>query len=62
MILKKKRFWHERHPLHGKCHFKLDPVGSTVRYEMIKLCTGVSIGHYEAVAVGNRWCRVSRGH
>ena len=34
---------------------KLDPVGSTVRYEMMKLCTDywVSIGHYEAVAVGN---------
>ena len=26
----------------------LDPVGSTVRYKMTKLC-----GHYEAVAVGN---------
>ena len=22
------------------CSFKLDPVGSTVRYEMMKLCTG----------------------
>ena len=33
--------------------FQLDPVGSTVRYEMMKLCRGVSIGHYEAVAVGN---------
>ena len=31
---------------------KLDPVGSTVRYEMMKLYW-VSIGHYEAVAVGN---------
>ena len=31
---------------------KLDPVGSTVRYEMMKLCTGsVYIGLYEAVAV-----------
>ena len=24
----------------GKIHSKLDPVGSTVRYEMMKLCTG----------------------
>ena len=33
---------------------KLDPVDSTVRYEMMKLCVyWVSIGHYEAVAVGN---------
>ena len=32
---------------------KLDPVGSTVRYEMMKLCTGSDYGHYEAVAVGN---------
>ena len=32
---------------------KLDPVGSTLRYEMMKLCTGsVYIGLYEAVAVG----------
>ena len=23
-----------------QCHEKLDPVGSTVRYEMMKLCTG----------------------
>ena len=41
-----------------KSHFmklfkKLDPVGSTVCYEM-KLCTGSVPGHYEAVAVGNR--------
>ena len=34
--------------------YKLDPVGSTVRYEMMKLCTlyRVSIGQYKAVAVG----------
>ena len=31
---------------------KLDPVGSIVRYEMMKLCTG-SQRHYMAVAVGN---------
>ena len=31
---------------------QLDPVGSTVRYELMKLYW-VSIGHYEAVAVGN---------
>ena len=31
---------------------KPDPVGSTVRYEMMKLYW-VSIGHYEAIAVGN---------
>ena len=42
-----------------KSHFmklfkKLDPVGSTVCYEMMmKLCTGSVLGHYEAVAVGN---------
>ena len=41
---------------------KLDPVGSTVRDEVMKLCRGVSIGHYEAVAVGNWWYWVSRGH
>ena len=29
---------------------ELDPVGSTVRYEMMKLCT--ESGHYETVAVG----------
>ena len=29
---------------------KLDPVGSTVRYEMMRLYW-VTIGHYEAVAV-----------
>ena len=32
---------------------KLDPVGSTVRHEMMKLYW-VSRGHYEAVAVRNR--------
>ena len=32
---------------------KLVPVGSTVRYEMTKLCHWVSIGHYEAEAVVN---------
>ena len=31
---------------------KLDPVGSNVRYEMMKLCTG-SLVHFEVVAVGN---------
>ena len=31
---------------------KPDPVGSTVRYEMMKLYW-VSIGHYEVVAAGN---------
>ena len=37
-----------------KTRTKLGPVGSTVRYEMMKLCIyWVSIGHYEAVAVGN---------
>ena len=34
-------------------YFKLDPVGSSVRYEMMKLRTGSVIGYYEAVAVGN---------
>ena len=29
---------------------RLDPVSSTVRYGMMKLCT---VGHYEAIAVGN---------
>ena len=33
--------------------WQLDPVGSTVRYEMMKLCTGSEWGHYEAVAVGD---------
>ena len=42
--------------------WKLDPVGSTVRYEKMKLCTGSIIGHYEAVAVGTWWYWVSRGH
>ena len=46
-----------------KDEVKLDPVDSTVRYEMMKLCVyWVSIGHYEAVAVGNWWYWVSRGH
>ena len=40
-----------QHPIKNKS--KLDPVGSTVRYEMMKLCTGSVIGYYEAVAVGN---------
>ena len=26
--------------LYDESHYKLDPVGSTVRYEMMKLCTG----------------------
>ena len=30
----------EKRLLNLKQNFKLDPVGSTVRYEMIKLCTG----------------------
>ena len=33
-------------------YVELDPVGSTVRYELMKLCTGsviLSIGHYEAI-------------
>ena len=38
--------------LGGTIDNELDPVGSTVRYEMIKLCTG-SVGHYETVVVGN---------
>ena len=33
-----------------ECKGKLDSVGSTVRYEIMKL---ISIGHYEAAAVGN---------
>ena len=32
---------------------KLDPVGSTVGYEMMKLCTGSVIGYSEAIAAGN---------
>ena len=34
---------------------RLDPVGSTVRYEMMKLCTGSDSVYrtLEAVAVGN---------
>ena len=49
------------HNHHGDNHdshdhdYQLDPVGLTVRYEMMKLCTGsvISIGHYEVLAVGN---------
>ena len=41
---------------------KPDPVGSTVRYEMMKPCTGSVIGHYEAAAVGTWWYWVSKGH
>ena len=50
--------WHSDTP---NVQVQLDPVGSTVRYEMMKLCTGC-IRHYEAVAVDNWWYWVSRGH
>ena len=63
-ILKKNIIWPVAVKQHSESHLglpvQLDP-GSTVRYEMMKLCTGC-VGHYEAVAVDNWWYWVSRGH
>ena len=43
----------QEHKESNSCE-KLDPVGLTVRYEMMKLCTG-SVGQYRTLWGGSSW-------